>query len=65
MENKYIDMQNEKDYEAIDAPAKIIQNGGLVLFPTETVYGIGANACDDEAVKKSIFTARFFISLLT
>ena len=30
---------------------------GLVVFPTETVYGIGANALDDEAVKK-IFKAK-------
>lgn len=37
--------------------AKIIKNGGIVLFPTETVYGIGANALNDEAVKK-IFVAK-------
>lgn len=30
----------------------IIRGGGLVAFPTETVYGLGANALDDEAVKK-------------
>ena len=36
---------------------KIIKNGGLVAFPTETVYGLGANALDDEAVKK-IYTAK-------
>lgn len=34
-----------------------IKNGGLVIFPTETVYGLGANALDIEAVK-SIFTAK-------
>jgi len=32
--------------------AKVIRNGGLVVFPTETVYGIGANAFDPEACKK-------------
>lgn len=37
--------------------AKIIQTGGLVAFPTETVYGLGANALNEEAVK-SIFTAK-------
>ena len=31
---------------------KIIKEGGLVAFPTETVYGLGANALDAEAVKK-------------
>lgn len=30
----------------------IIQQGGLVAFPTETVYGLGANALDADAVKK-------------
>lgn len=34
-----------------------IKDGGLVIFPTETVYGIGANALDEEAVKK-IFVAK-------
>lgn len=32
--------------------AKIIRAGGLVAFPTETVYGLGANACDAAAVRK-------------
>lgn len=36
---------------------KIISEGGLVAFPTETVYGLGANAFDAEAVK-SIFIAK-------
>ncbi len=35
----------------------IIRKGGLVAFPTETVYGLGANALDSEAVKK-IFIAK-------
>lgn len=35
----------------------IIKKGGLVAFPTETVYGLGANALDPEAVKK-IFIAK-------
>lgn len=37
--------------------AEVINNGGIVLFPTETVYGIGANALNDDAVKK-IFIAK-------
>jgi L-threonylcarbamoyladenylate synthase len=32
--------------------ARILANGGLVVFPTETVYGIGANAFDEEAVRR-------------
>ena len=45
---------NEKDF--LEA-GEIIKNGGTVIFPTETVYGLGANALDDEAVKK-IFIAK-------
>ena len=45
------------DYKTIKEASEIIKNGGLVLFPTETVYGIGANALDDEAVRK-IFIAK-------
>ena len=30
----------------------IIRNGGLVAFPTETVYGLGADGLNPEAVKK-------------
>ena len=48
----------------IEKAADIIKNGGLVLFPTETVYGIGANALSDEAVKK-IFIAKKKRSLLS
>lgn len=37
--------------------AQIIKNGGLVAFPTETVYGLGANVFDKKAVAK-IFEAK-------
>lgn len=52
MESKYIDFRNVQNYEELRAPAEAIKQGKLVLFPTETVYGIGANALDEEAVKK-------------
>ncbi|MEW6696550.1 MAG: L-threonylcarbamoyladenylate synthase [Bacillota bacterium] len=38
------------DPEIISRAAEIIKNGGLVAFPTETVYGLGANGLDGEAV---------------
>jgi len=41
----------------IDEAAQALQAGQLVAFPTETVYGLGANALDCEAVKK-IFAAK-------
>jgi L-threonylcarbamoyladenylate synthase len=37
--------------------AAILKEGGLVAFPTETVYGLGANALDETAVR-GIFTAK-------
>ncbi|GBR74545.1 threonylcarbamoyladenosine synthetase translation factor SUA5 [Candidatus Termititenax aidoneus] len=36
----------------IKRAAEIIRNGGVVAFPTETVYGLGANALDAQAVAK-------------
>ncbi len=45
------------DNEKLKDLAKIISSGGIVAFPTETVYGIGANALDEKAVEK-IFHAK-------
>ena len=45
------------DAEEIDRAAAAIRAGGLVAFPTETVYGLGANALDPVAVAK-IFAAK-------
>jgi len=42
---------------AIHEAASVIRRGGLVAFPTETVYGLGANALDADAVRK-IFAAK-------
>ncbi len=38
--------------ETMDKAGEIIRKGGLVAFPTETVYGLGANAFSEDAVKK-------------
>lgn len=43
--------------ENIEAAAQLLRVGGLVAFPTETVYGLGANALNADAVAK-IFTAK-------
>lgn len=50
--SKYIDLRNENNNLKIKEAADIIKQGGLVVFPTETVYGIGANGLNEEAVKK-------------
>ena len=38
--------------EDLEEAAAVLRNGGLVAFPTETVYGLGANALDERAAKK-------------
>ncbi|HEY1859588.1 MAG TPA: L-threonylcarbamoyladenylate synthase [Gemmataceae bacterium] len=43
--------------DAIAEAAEILRRGGLVAFPTETVYGLGANALDSDAVAR-IFVAK-------
>ncbi len=43
--------------DVIDEAAAVLHRGGLVAFPTETVYGLGANALDAAAVE-SIFAAK-------
>jgi len=45
------------EIEKIRIAAKVIKNSGLVAFPTETVYGLGADALNPEAVAK-IFEAK-------
>src|SRR6266571_3394138 len=45
------------DAAAIARAAQVLRAGGLVAFPTETVYGLGANALDAAAVAR-IFTAK-------
>lgn len=45
------------DPESIRLAAEIIRSGGLVAFPTETVYGLGADALNPDAVAK-IFEAK-------
>lgn len=57
METIKVDFQNGIDLGAIEQGAEILRSGGVVAFPTETVYGLGADALNSEAVKK-IFMAK-------
>ncbi len=57
MKSIYFNEEKEINIEEIKQVAEGIREGRLALFPTETVYGIGANALDAEAVKK-IFIAK-------
>ena len=53
-----IDPSHVEDFSCeISEAAEIIKNGGLVAFPTETVYGLGANALDSRAAEK-IYAAK-------
>ncbi len=47
----------EPDEASLLRAGEILKNGGLVAFPTETVYGLGANALDADAAKK-IYAAK-------
>ena len=46
--------QNEVDKKVIDEAVKVLADGGVILYPTDTVYGLGANIFNRKAVKKFI-----------
>src|SRR5688572_3343486 len=46
------DKSDEERRAALTEAAAVLRAGGLVAFPTETVYGLGANALDAEAVQR-------------
>ena len=54
---KYKDLRKKYNIKELKEASEYIKNGKLVLFPTETVYGIGADGLNEEAVKK-IFIAK-------
>lgn len=53
----YYNWKDKTNTEELKIVCNLIRNGELVIFPTETVYGIGANALDENAVGK-IFIAK-------
>lgn len=59
MKTKIINIENLDDaaLRELVAAAVLIKAGGTVVFPTETVYGLGADALNPEAIKK-IFVAK-------
>ncbi len=58
METKiYTITDPEKDHDKIAEAAEILRNGGLVAFPTDTVYAVGAIVNDEAAVDK-LFEAK-------
>ena len=58
METKIIKADLNGSLDELLAPAaQVIKNGGLVVFPTETVYGLGGDATSSDAARK-IYTAK-------
>ena len=53
METEVIKIDRDHpDMSAFEKAGRILKEGGLVAFPTETVYGLGADALDEEASRK-------------
>jgi len=57
MQTEIVKITDENKKEVLEKAANIIKSGGLVVFPTETVYGLGANVFDEKALAK-IFSAK-------
>ena len=56
MQTEIIDIRTDRE-KALSLSAELLKNGEVVGIPTETVYGLAANAFDEDAVKK-IFIAK-------
>lgn len=54
---KIYDFKQSINKEELQRTAQVLRDGGLVIFPTETVYGVGANALKEDAVDH-IFEAK-------
>lgn len=57
MRTKIFKITKENSEKVLTKASLIIKNGGLVVFPTETVYGLGANIFNEKALK-NIFIAK-------
>lgn len=58
METEIIKINREHmDQDALQRAGRILKEGGLVAFPTETVYGLGGNALEEEASRR-IYAAK-------
>ena len=58
MQTELVKIDREQmSHHIMKRAGEILQNGGLVAFPTETVYGLGADALNEEAAQK-IYAAK-------
>ncbi len=52
VKTKVIKLTNDNESKSIEKAAETIKSGGLVIYPTETSYGIAADASNEKAVKE-------------
>lgn len=52
MKTKYFDWKNNVDESELNKIKKILDNDGVIIFPTDTVYGIACNCFSEKAIKK-------------
>ena len=50
--------KNDALRREIDAAAEVLRKGGLILYPTDTVWGIGCDATNEEAVRSNAARTR-------
>ena len=48
-----LDINNSENIEkVVDATSKVLNSGGIIVYPTDTIYGIGGNAFDEEVIER-------------
>ena len=52
MENKKMKIIHWENKEAVEAAVKVIDSGGILVYPTDTIYGFGVNAKNPAAIDK-------------
>ena len=52
MENKKMKIIHWENKEAVEAAVKVIDSGGILVYPTDTIYGFGVNAKNSIAIDK-------------
>lgn len=52
MKTKYFDWKNNVDESELNEIKEILDNDGVIIFPTDTVYGIACNCFSEKAIKK-------------